>query len=102
MTGAVKSKEDKGYIIDLGIKGVSAFLPINSAALTEKKLGKPLGIGQLLSLSIVKCDIKRLMAKVTLNSVPSKVKQVVAPEGVAVKILPGMKVSCIVIEVLLL
>lgn len=44
MTGAVKSKEDKGYIIDMGIKGVSAFLPMTSATITEKKLQRPLGI----------------------------------------------------------
>lgn len=57
------------------------------------------GIGQLISVNIVNCQIKRLMAKLTLNSVPSKVKQVCPPEGVAVKLLPGMKVSCIVVEV---
>lgn len=44
MTGAVKSKEDKGYIVDLGIKGVSAFLPNPSARFTEKKLQRPLGM----------------------------------------------------------
>lgn len=60
-----------------------------------------LGIGQLISVNIVHCEIKRLMAKVTLTSITSKIKQVCPPEGVAVKLLPGMKVSCIVVEVCL-
>lgn len=35
LVGSVKSKEDHGYIIDVGIKGVSAFLPFKRIASSD-------------------------------------------------------------------
>jgi rRNA biogenesis protein RRP5 len=50
LTAAVKSQEDHGYILDLGIPDISGFLPFNERKNEDTKLH----IGVLLNVTITK------------------------------------------------
>ncbi|XP_071441486.1 rRNA biogenesis protein RRP5 [Hetaerina americana] len=58
LQGAVKSVEDHGYMIDFGIKSLTAFLKSEKAKnyISQFNGGKQLGIGQVLLCSMQKVD----------------------------------------------
>jgi rRNA biogenesis protein RRP5 len=63
LTAAVKCREDHGYTLDLGIRGVSGFLPI-------KDIGgeTELQVGSLIDMTVVKTTANGRICTVSADS----------------------------------
>ncbi|XP_070539661.1 protein RRP5 homolog [Ptychodera flava] len=103
LPGVISSVEDHGYVVDLGIRGVRAFLNFTFAKryIETRNGGKPLLVGQL-----VDCYVKEVMAEgrsVTLNINPTKLQKEVAKKvnyPYLHLIIPGTRVAATVTEVM--
>uniref|UniRef100_A0ABM0MCT6 Protein RRP5 homolog n=1 Tax=Saccoglossus kowalevskii TaxID=10224 RepID=A0ABM0MCT6_SACKO len=102
LSGVVKSQEDHGYMIDLGITGVQAFLNHRYAKvyIDMKNNGQSLLVGQP-----VECCIKEVMSNgrsVTLTINPNKITKTVANKKkypYLHMVVPGTRVKATVTEV---
>jgi len=91
---AVQSVEDHGYVMDLGIKGLRAFLPKKKATqLIKAQDGRDqLGVGQPVSCVVVKADSVNL----TLSAEPQKITHCLVKDAKALTVhsmLPGTKIK---------
>ena len=85
---AVQSVEDHGSVMDIGVKGVRAFLPRKAT----KSLPGPLSVGQVVPCAIAKSD----GSSITLTADPKRVDEVVAksPGQLTVhNLIPGTRVK---------
>ncbi|XP_067657423.1 protein RRP5 homolog [Haliotis asinina] len=96
LLGSVKSCEDHGYVLDVGVDGVTAFLANNRADkyITCVNEGESLKLGQVVKCSIVSSKNKHI--KVSINPKQVDKAQVAKIETVV----PGMKVSGTIQQVL--
>ncbi|KAF9919994.1 rRNA biogenesis protein rrp5 [Linnemannia zychae] len=70
ISGAVKSVEDHGYIINLGINGLHGFLKNSEAKMYQriKNNDKPLTIGQVLTLSVLSMEANKKTVQLTVDA----------------------------------
>ena len=75
LTGAVKSIEDHGYVIDIGIQGTRAFLPQKKVLkyIEQYLLGNKLSIGQLITCKVAEVSEEGLDIKLTCE--PAKISK---------------------------
>ncbi|CAG8698126.1 13914_t:CDS:2, partial [Acaulospora colombiana] len=81
IAASVESLEDHGYILSIGINGVSGFLHNKDAKSYEDKFndGRPLSIGQLLNVGVMKIPDKHRVIQFTAD--PEIVVNSVLPEN---------------------
>ncbi|TPX57769.1 hypothetical protein PhCBS80983_g03584 [Powellomyces hirtus] len=84
VTASVTSEEDHGYVLSLGIDGLSGFLLKKNAKsyITEQNGGRPLKVGQLVYGGILKLDEARRIVSVTLE--PEFIRKTVVPSAHAI------------------
>ncbi|CAL8133153.1 unnamed protein product [Orchesella dallaii] len=102
MIAAIQSKEDHGYVMDVGINGARCFLPEADAnKLIKANRNRPLGIGQLMYCKIKKIQFHRLIANITFT-VMSKIVRLQKMDEIPTlnytTLIPGMLVDAIVME----
>lgn len=98
VSAVVKSVEDHGYILDLGISSASGFLSLKEARKGPKG-DAPLSVGQVVNTSVLKMSENG--RTVTLSVDPAVIKSASVSEVSSVtSILPGALVSCLVTAVL--
>ncbi|KDQ17789.1 hypothetical protein BOTBODRAFT_29943 [Botryobasidium botryosum FD-172 SS1] len=96
ISGAVKSVEDHGYILDFGITDVSAFLSFSDA---KKAFPEKLSVGQLVETSVQKMSENGRTCSVSVD--PSVLKSASVSEVTTVgSVLPGALVNALVTAVL--
>ena len=89
MFAVVQSVEDHGTVMDIGVKGVRAFLPRKA---TKSVAGGHLTVGQVVPCAITKADA----TSVTLTADPKRVEGAVAktPAKLTVhNLVPGTRVK---------
>lgn len=106
LQAAVASIEDHGYIIDVGIEGITSFLKYSNATAFMKNQGGHLVVGQLINCCI---DIPNLSKGenierqiLTLSIKNSIVDHTKVPENVNItlhSLRPGMNISATVIDI---
>ena len=100
LTGAVKSIEDHGYVVDVGVNGTRAFLPQKKALkYTELYLpGNKISIGQLIYCKVSELSDEGLDLKLTCE--PSKLSKtsmkITEDTDVSIQnLLPGTSINCV-------
>jgi rRNA biogenesis protein RRP5 len=68
LSGAVKSIEDHGYIVDLGITDISGFLPFKDAKNGPFDHDSKLHVGRLINTSVLKMSDNGRTCVVTVDS----------------------------------
>ncbi|XP_025848901.1 protein RRP5 homolog [Vulpes vulpes] len=96
LTGTVSSLEDHGYLVDIGVSGARAFLPLQKAQeyIRQKNKGAKLKVGQYLNCIIE--EVKGNGGVVGLSIVPSEVSAAIATEEqnwTLNNLLPGLVVK---------
>ncbi|XP_076982024.1 protein RRP5 homolog isoform X2 [Tamandua tetradactyla] len=96
LTGTVSSLEDHGYLIDTGVSGSRAFLPLQKAQeyIQQRNKGAKLKVGQYLNCVIE--EVKGSGGVVTLSIGPSEVSTAIATEEqnwTLNNLLPGLVVK---------
>ncbi|XP_037659989.1 protein RRP5 homolog isoform X3 [Choloepus didactylus] len=96
LTGTVSSLEDHGYIMDIGVGGARAFLPLQKAQeyVQQKNKGAKLKVGQYLNCTIE--EVKGSGGVVSLSIGPSEVSTAIATEEqnwTLNNLLPGLVVK---------
>ncbi|ODM92797.1 Protein RRP5 [Orchesella cincta] len=103
MIAAVESKEDHGYVMDVGINGARCFLPnaeVNKF-LSRVNNNRQFGVGQLVYCKIKRVQFHRLIANVTFTIMPKLVRLQKMDEITSLNystLIPGMLVDAIVME----
>ncbi|XP_048249313.1 protein RRP5 homolog isoform X1 [Haliotis rufescens] len=94
--GSVRSREDHGYVLDVGVEGVTAFLADSRADkyITSVNEGESPKLGQVVMCTILSSKNKNI--KVSIN--PKQVDNAQVTKSVMV--VPGMKVSGTIQQVL--
>ncbi|KAF9579822.1 rRNA biogenesis protein rrp5, partial [Lunasporangiospora selenospora] len=69
VSGAIKSVEDHGYIVSLGMSGIHGFLKNSEAKMYQriKNNEQPLSVGQVLVFNVVSVDGSRKTAQLTVD-----------------------------------
>ncbi|TFY62849.1 hypothetical protein EVJ58_g3608 [Rhodofomes roseus] len=98
LTAAVKSKEDHGYILDLGISDVSGFLSFKDAAKGPFDEPKNLHIGGLLDVAVTKTSGNGRTCNVTADSATCSTSSLTEVTSVT-SILPGTLVQSLITAV---
>lgn len=85
MNASVKSVEDRGYVMTIGVDGMTTFLPFNEAvhAWSEKGRSSELLVGQVLNCRIVRIDGGRVV-HLSANHVAVTNSMVSLPTSVSV------------------
>ncbi|XP_072042808.1 LOW QUALITY PROTEIN: protein RRP5 homolog [Amphiura filiformis] len=101
LNGCVSSKEDHGYMVDMGISKVQAFLGWKEARrfVTERNMGKPLYIGQPIQCLVTK--VQGNGRSLVLNADPSEVAKAMANKeshNSLQTLLPGTKVTATIVK----
>uniref|UniRef100_A0A8C0P9H3 Protein RRP5 homolog n=1 Tax=Canis lupus familiaris TaxID=9615 RepID=A0A8C0P9H3_CANLF len=96
LTGTVSSLEDHGYLVDIGVSGARAFLPLQKAQeyIRQKNKGAKLKVGQYLNCIIE--EVKGNGGVVGLSIGPSEVSAAIATEEqnwTLNNLLPGLVVK---------
>uniref|UniRef100_A0A452RUC4 Programmed cell death 11 n=1 Tax=Ursus americanus TaxID=9643 RepID=A0A452RUC4_URSAM len=96
LTGTVSSLEDHGYLVDIGVSGARAFLPLQKAQeyIRQKNKGAKLKVGQYLNCVIE--EVKGNGGVVGLSIVHSEVSTAIATEEqnwTLNNLLPGLVVK---------
>ncbi|XP_011234650.1 protein RRP5 homolog isoform X2 [Ailuropoda melanoleuca] len=96
LTGTVSSLEDHGYLVDIGVSGARAFLPLQKAQeyIRQKNKGAKLKVGQYLNCIIE--EVKGNGGVVGLSVVHSEVSTAIATEEqnwTLNNLLPGLVVK---------
>ncbi|RDX51109.1 U3 snoRNP-associated protein Rrp5 [Lentinus brumalis] len=95
LSAAVKSVEDHGYILDLGIPDVSGFLSFKDAQKGPFENDKKLHVGRLLDVAVSKMSGNGRTCNVSVD--PKMVSSALLTEVSSVaSILPGSLVQCLV------
>ncbi|KAF9094819.1 rRNA biogenesis protein rrp5 [Mortierella sp. AD031] len=70
VSGAVKSVEDHGYIVNLGINGLHGFLKNSEAKMYQriKNNDKPLSVGQVLTFSVLNMEANKKTVQLTVDA----------------------------------
>ncbi|KAF9131428.1 rRNA biogenesis protein rrp5 [Mortierella sp. 14UC] len=70
VSGAVKSVEDHGYIVNLGINGLHGFLKNSEAKMYQriKNNEKPLAVGQVLTFSVLSMESNKKTVQLTVDA----------------------------------
>lgn len=70
VSGAVKSVEDHGYIVNLGINGLHGFLKNSEAKMYQriKNNDKPLTVGQVLTFSVLSMESNKKTVQLTVDA----------------------------------
>ncbi|KAG0275224.1 rRNA biogenesis protein rrp5 [Linnemannia exigua] len=70
VSGAVKSVEDHGYIVNLGINGLHGFLKNSEAKMYQriKNNDKPLAVGQVLTFSVLSMESNKKTVQLTVDA----------------------------------
>ncbi|XP_004680525.1 PREDICTED: protein RRP5 homolog [Condylura cristata] len=102
LTGTVSSLEDHGYLVDIGVSGTKAFLPLKNAQeyIRQKNKGAKLKVGQYLNCIIEK--VKGSGGVVSLSIGHSDISTAIATEEqnwTLNNLLPGLVVKAQVQEV---
>ncbi|ODM92352.1 Protein RRP5 [Orchesella cincta] len=103
MIAAVESKEDHGYVMDVGINGARCFLPnaeVNKF-LSRVNNNRQFGVGQLVYCKVKRVQFHRLIANVTFTIMPKLVRLQKMDEITSLNystLIPGMLVDAIVME----
>ncbi|KAG8219657.1 hypothetical protein J3R82DRAFT_612 [Butyriboletus roseoflavus] len=95
LSAAVQSVEDHGYILDLGVSGISGFLSFGEA---HKGEGSRLQVGALIDVSVIKMSSNGRMCTLTNDPdvlVPSSISEVTNVSSV----LPGSLVQSLITAV---
>lgn len=92
MTGALKSEEDHGWSIELGLKDIEGFLK------KDEVQGKELHVGQVFDFVVTSASGK--LAQLTMNE--TQCKRALAPEVYTnvSSILPGHLISCLITAII--
>ncbi|CAL8078422.1 unnamed protein product [Orchesella dallaii] len=104
LIAAVQSKEDHGYVMDVGIAGVRCFLPKADAdEYIEANQNRPLGIGQLMYCKIKKSEVHsdRLDDNIIVTVMPTELRRQKMEEITTLNysaLIPGMLVDAVVME----
>ncbi|TDL28208.1 nucleic acid-binding protein [Rickenella mellea] len=99
ITASLKSIEDHGYLLDLGVSGFSGFLPFKDVVNTPGTGSQTLPIGTLLNVRIQ--NLAKNGRTCTVTSERSVFKQSLMTEVTNVaSLLPGTLVQCLVTAVL--
>ncbi|KAL4069766.1 hypothetical protein V8B97DRAFT_2051647 [Scleroderma yunnanense] len=96
LSGAVQSIEDHGYILDLGVTGVSGFLPFSETQ--DKSLDEKLHVGRLIEVSVLRMASNGRTCTVT-DDLTTLVTSSVSEVGNVTSVLPGMLVQSLVTAV---
>lgn len=88
LSAAVKSREDKGFVLDFGITGISSFLRFKDAP--------ELSVGQVLRCKIVKLTDKGRTVTVSLDAADSVLTTAITVGA----LLPGLLISALITTVL--
>ncbi|KAB5588082.1 RRNA biogenesis protein RRP5 [Ceratobasidium theobromae] len=92
ITGAIRSIEDHGYVVDLGLADVSGFIPYKDK---PDSGAKRLTIGQVVSSTVVKMSENKRLC--TLSTRPEKLRSALLSEATSPRaLLPGSLVSALV------
>ncbi|KAF8755922.1 S1 RNA binding domain [Rhizoctonia solani] len=95
ITGAIQSVEDHGYIVDLGIKDVSGFIPYKDKSNPDERR---LSVGQVVSSTVVKLSENKRLC--TLSVEPDAIQTASLTEATSAHaLLPGTLVSALVTAV---
>ncbi|RZF43471.1 hypothetical protein LSTR_LSTR001732 [Laodelphax striatellus] len=98
VVGAIKSIEDHGYVVDLGIKNVVAFLPEKNV---DQEAAKGLVIGKIVRAIVTHVKRKTSSTTVTLSVKKDTLLTAVPPTGYSnSNVLPGTQIKVHVIKVL--
>lgn len=68
MTGAVKSMEDHGYVLDLGLLDVAAFLSFKNVPEVSSGTRGKLFVGQLVDVTVTKVSANSRTFSVSMDS----------------------------------
>jgi rRNA biogenesis protein RRP5 len=92
MTGALKSEEDHGWSVDLGLKDIEGFLK------KDEVKGKELHVGQILDFVVTSASGR--LAQLTMDE--TQCKRALAPEVYTnvSSILPGHLISCLITAII--
>jgi len=106
ITGHIKSIEDRGYVVSLGMQGVNGFLPFKNLEEEDRqdREGGGDGDGMMILGSPISCVVEKIKEKakvVTLTRVNWKTTMLRSTEDVALNsLLPGTLVQCSVERVM--
>ncbi|KAF9438080.1 rRNA biogenesis protein rrp5 [Entomortierella beljakovae] len=70
VSGAIKSVEDHGYIVSLGMNGIHGFIKNSEAKMYQriKNNDKPLAVGQVLIFNVMSMESNKKTAQLTVDS----------------------------------
>lgn len=98
LTGSVKSVEDHGYVLDLGISGVDGFLSFKEFKSKKPEASSRLSVGQIVETTVVSLSSNQRTCTVTVDPLTFRTSS--NSEVASVKsVLPGSLVQALVTEV---